>query len=60
MKSMTKQELADKAGVGRGTMGKWIKHFQKQFDEWGIGRKAKLLPPKAVKLISDYYCIDVD
>ena len=31
---MTKQELADKAGIGRGTMSKWIKPFQKQFDEW--------------------------
>lgn len=60
MKTMTKQELADKAGIGRGTMSKWIKPFQKQFDEWGISKKAKLLPPRAVKLLSDFYCIDVD
>lgn len=60
MRAMSKQELADRAGVGRITMQKWIKPFQKQFDEWGISRKAKLLPPKAVKLLCDYYCIDVD
>ena len=30
MKAMTKQELADKAGISRQTMSKWIKPFQEQ------------------------------
>ena len=60
MKAMTKQELADKAGVSRQTMSKWIKPFQEQLSAMGVSTKTIVLPPKAVKLLVDYYCIDVN
>ena len=60
MKAMTKQELAIRAGVSRQTMSKWIKPFQEQLSAMGVSTKTKLLPPKAVKLLCDYYCIDVN
>ena len=47
MKAMTKQELADKAGVSRQTMSKWIKPFQEQLSAMGVSTKTKVLPPKS-------------
>ena len=60
MKAMTKHELADKEGVSRQTMSKWIKPFQEQLSAMGVRTKKKVQTPKAVKLLVDYYCIDVN
>ena len=57
---MTKQELADKAGISLQTLRRWCKPLNSQLTEMGVQRKTKLLPPKAVKLICEYFCIDVD
>ena len=50
MKAMTKQELADKAGVSRQTMSKWIKPFQEQLSAMGVSTKTKVLPPNRMRL----------
>ena len=60
MKAMTKQDLADKAGISLQTLRRWCKPLNSQLTEMGVRRKTKLLPPKAVKLICEYFCIDVD
>ena len=59
MKSMTKQKLADKAGVSINTLNKWCKPFQKELEVMGIKPNDRLLPPVAVKFIAEKLCIDL-
>ena len=59
MKSMTKQQLADKAGASVNTLNKWCKPFQKELEAMGVGPNDRLLPPIAVKLIVKNLDIDL-
>jgi len=59
MKSMTKQQLADKAGVSLNTLNKWCKPLQKDLEDIGVQPNARLLPPVAVKFIAEKFCIDL-
>ena len=59
MKSMTKQQLADKAGVSLNTLNKWCKPLQKNLEDIGVQPNARLLPPVAVKFIAEKFCIDL-
>jgi hypothetical protein len=59
MKSMTKQQLADKAGVSLNTLNRWCKPLQKDLEDIGVQPNARLLPPVAVKFIAEKFCIDL-
>ena len=59
MKSMTKQQLADRAGVSLNTLNRWCKPFQSELEALGLQPKARLLPPVVVKYIAERLCIDV-
>ena len=59
MKSMTKQQLADKAGVSLNTLNRWCKPFKPELEVMGLQHKARLLPPVAVKFIAEKFCIDL-
>lgn len=59
MKSMTKQQLADKAGASVNTLNKWCKPFQKELEAMGIGPNDRLLHPKAAKLVIKNLDIDI-
>jgi transposase len=59
MKSMTKQKLADKAGVSLNTLNRWCKPYKKELEAMGLQPKARLLPPVIVKFIADKLCIDL-
>ncbi len=59
MKSMTKQKLADKAGVSINTLNRWCKPFKAELEAMGLHPKARMLPPVVVKFIADKLCIDV-
>ena len=59
MKSMTKQQLADKAGVSLNTLNRWCKPLQKELEDIGVQPNARLLPPVAVKFIAEKFCIDL-
>ena len=59
MKSMTKQQLADKAGVSLNTLNRWCKPLQKDLENIGVQPNARLLPPVAVKFIAEKFCIDL-
>jgi transposase len=52
MKSMTKQKLADKAGVSLNTLNRWCKPYKKELEAMGLQPKARLLPPVVVKFIA--------
>lgn len=59
MKAMTKQKLADKAGVSLNTLNRWCKPFQPELEAMGLKPKARMLPPVVVKYIAEKLCIDI-
>ena len=59
MKAMSKQKLADKAGVSLNTLNKWCKPLEKELLDMGLQPGARMLPPCIVKFIADTFCIDV-
>ena len=59
MKAMTKQQLADKAGVSINTLNRWCKPLQKDLEAMGVQHNTRLLPPVAVNFIAEKFCIDV-
>ncbi len=56
---MTKQKLADKAGVSLNTLNRWCKPYKKELEAMGLQPKARLLPPVIVKFIAEKLCIDL-
>ena len=59
VKSMYKSELARLAGVSDSTFYRYLRTRRPILEKMGIPVTAKLLPPKAVKFISEDYCIDL-
>ncbi len=59
MKAMYKYELAERAGVSTSTFQKWLRDLRPELEKLGIKPTAKLIPPAGVKIIVDYYCIDL-
>ena len=59
MKSMSKQQLADKAGVSLNTLNRWCKPFKQELEALGVRPGARMLPPVAVKLICEKLSIDL-
>ena len=59
MKAMSKQQLADRAGVSLNTLNRWCKPFQQELEALGLQPRARMLPPVAVKFIAEKLCIDV-
>ena len=56
---MSKQQLADKAGVSLNTLNKWCKPIQKELLQLGMIPGARMLPPVVVKFIAERFCIDL-
>lgn len=56
---MSKQQLADKAGVSLNTLNKWCKPIQKDLLQLGMIHGARMLPPVVVKYIAERFCIDL-
>lgn len=59
MKAMSKQQLADKAGVSLNTLNKWCKPFQHELRRLGMIPGARMLPPVVVKYLAEKFCIDL-
>ena len=59
MKAMTKQQLADSAGVTTKTLMSWCEPFQKELEAMGMQPHMKVLPPHIVRFITEKFCIDV-
>ena len=59
MKAMSKQQLADKAGVSVNTLNKWCKPLQSELRRLGMIPGSRILPPVVVKFIADHFCIDL-
>ena len=59
MKSYTKKQLADAAGVSSDTFRRWLIADRAYLEQQGIPLRAKILPPHVVKFLCQKYCIDL-
>lgn len=60
MKAMTKQQLADRAGVSVKTLTNWCRPYQDELWMMGLRPRMKVLPPHIVMFLADKFCIDLD
>ena len=59
MKSYTKKQLADAAGVSSDTFRRWLIADRAYMKQQGVALRAKILPPHVVKYLCQKYCIDL-
>jgi len=59
MKSYYKYELARLAGVSTKTFSRWLRKHEEHLTAMGVTSRTKLLPPKAVRYLSEEFCIDL-
>jgi hypothetical protein len=59
MKAMSKQQLADAAGVSVTTLMNWCRPFRKELEAMGLRQNMRVIPPNAVKFIAEKFCIDL-
>ena len=59
MKSYTKAQLAEAAGVSPETLRRWLKTDRAFLEKNGIRPTTKLFPPKVVKYLCEKYAIDL-
>ena len=60
MRAMSKQELADCAGVSVRTLMNWCEPYQTELRVLGLKRFTKILNPGIVAFICDKCCIDIE
>ena len=59
MKAMTKQQLADAAGVTTKTLMSWCEPYMDELKVLGMQPNMKVLPPHIVMFIAEKFCIDI-
>jgi hypothetical protein len=59
MKAMSKQELADCAGVSVKTLMNWCRPFRQELAALGMNPHAKKLPPHIIHFLTEKFCIDI-
>ena len=59
MKAMSKQQLADAAGVSVKTLMEWCRPYEKRLRRMGLRPRAKVLEPHIVKYLVHKLSIDV-
>ena len=60
MKAMSKQQLADAAGVSVRTLMDWCKPYDRELRRMGLRPRAKVLKPQIVQFLVEKFCIDVE
>lgn len=60
MKAMSKQQLADAAGVSVKVLMSWCRPYQNKLAAMGLKPKDRVLRPQVVKFIAEKLCIDVE
>ena len=58
-KAMYKSELARLAGVSSRTFARYLATRRQILSGMGVSQYAQMLPPRAVKYVSEDYCIDL-
>ena len=59
MKAMSKQQLADSAGVSLRTFVRWLRPYRDELASMGYVPSMRVLPPHIVKFICDTFCIEL-
>ena len=59
MKAMSKQQLADAAGVSVTTLMNWCKAYRNELDALGMRLNMRVPPPHIVKFIAEKFCIEL-
>ena len=59
MKAMSKQQLADRAGVSLKTLNRWLMPYHDRLTAMGYLPSMRVLPPRIVKFIADQFCIEL-
>jgi hypothetical protein len=59
MKSYSKAQLTDAAGVSPETFRRWLKTDRAFLEANGIRPRTRLFPPKVVKYLCEKYSIDI-
>ena len=59
MRAMTRQELADRAGVDRRTLFNYFEFHKEELESLGV-RPNHIVPPSAVEWLSANYGINID
>ena len=59
MRAMTKQQLADAAGVSMRTLHRWCQPYRQELIKMGVKPNDKLLSPKVARFLADKLCIDL-
>ena len=57
MKAMSKSEMAERAGVSRKTLRRWLKTDEDYLRSQGVIIRQKVFPPQVVKYLFEKYCI---
>jgi hypothetical protein len=60
MKAMSKQQLADRAGVTSKTLVSWCEPYMSELEAMGLQPNMRVLPPHIVHFIAEKFCIDVE
>ncbi len=58
MKSMTRKELAQLAGVSERTLRRWLHSNHNQLIAAGYQASQRKLPPRVVKYLMEFYVIE--
>lgn len=59
MKAMSKQQLADRAGVSLKTLNRWLQPYRDELAAMGYNPSMRVLHPRIVKFISETFCIEL-
>ena len=59
MKAMSKQQLAEAAGVSTKTLMSWCEPYMKELETMCMQPHMKVLPPHIVRFIAEKFCIDI-
>ena len=60
MKSMTKTQMANCAGVCLETFSSWLKPHQAELTAMGYPPGKRSIPPNVVAWIAEKFCIDIE
>lgn len=55
-KALTKQEIAEDAGVSINTVRSWCKQFEEKMEPLGYTRQTKVLNPACVRILAEHFC----
>ena len=58
MKAMSKQQMADCAGISVRTFNHWCEPYRSELRRMGLRPRMKVLPPAIVAYLSEKLCID--